>query len=287
MKILLIGATGLVGSAVKTALLKKGEELVTAGHIELDIAAADFSDRLKEIAPDAIVNTAVFQGVEPCEHDPEKAFMVNVHATRLMAQYCGDNDRTFAYISTEAVFGESNDLRYEKDTPSPMNYYGLTKYDGEIMTRTFCPRHYIFRLPVMFGTRENKAANFLEKMHGLYKNGKKTIKVVDDIYSRPTYNADVAKTVADCMVEGREYGIYHLVNSGEPASSYEFVTEFFRLLGINDMEIGRAKATDFSMNEIGKKPLRTLLGSSRINEMRDWREAMAEYVNIIKERGYV
>ena len=286
MRPVVIGGKGLVGSALVEALQKRNYDVFVPEHSEIDITSDDFVDKIAEYKPDAVFNTAVFQGMEPCENEPDVAFMVNVHATRKMAQYCGENGIKFVYISSEAVFDESPDFRLESDVPDPMNYYGLTKYNGEIMTRHLCENHYIFRLPVMFGTRQNKALNFLEKMYGLYSGGRKSIKVVDDIFSRPTYSSDAAEKIVS-LTETNDAGIYHIVNTGEPVSSYDFVCEFFSRLGISDFEIGRAKAADFSVNEKGKKPLRTILGTSKCDEMRDWKEAMAEYTNKIKERGYV
>jgi len=287
MKALVVGATGLVGSAIISSLKLTGAEVFAAGHKEIELTDPKSFVKALEFNPDVIFNAAVFQGVEPCEQDPEKAFMVNVHSTRVLAQYCGENNKTFVYISTEAVFDESNQPRLEDEQPNPMNYYGLTKYNGEIMTRTFCDNHYIFRLPVMFGTRENSGANFLEKMHSLYSNGIKTIKVVDDIISRPTYSSDAADIILSTISQKEPSGIYHVFNSGDPVSSYDFVKEFFHRLDIHDIEVGRAKAADFSINETGKKPLKTILGTTKHCAMRDWKEAMADYTNKIKERGYV
>jgi len=281
MRVLIIGATGLVGSALANKFSVAGDEVVAFGHGDVELGSIDFLETIAGINPDVVINSAVFQGIEPCEKEPEKAFMVNTHATKLLAEYCGKESKKFIYISTEAVFDEGDCFRYEEDSPSPMNYYGLTKYNGEIMTKLFCEQHYIFRLPIMFGMRENNGSAFLDKMYSLYLKGNRELKIADDVFSRPTYNLDAAEKISDVVRSG-EFGTYHIFNSGESVSLYDFAKFFFNCMNIEDIDICNAKARDFSKNDLGKKALKTILGSKKKIQLRDWKEAMKDYSSKLK-----
>ena len=284
MKIAIIGSNGLLGSALKKLLNKENMEYIPFTHDDLEIANEKDFDKITKNNINIIINTAAFLGVEPCEANPSKAFEINTNAVANLARFCNNNDITLVQISTDAVF-DGKDGNYDEDSyPNPINMYGLTKHGGELMTKNLCSRYYIFRIPILFGKRENKGAIFIEKMYNLYKNGNKNLKIADDIINRPSYSNDIANGIINILKLKKEYGIYHLYNDGK-ASLYEFAYEFFKQKGIKDIKIERAKAADFARNELGKKPLNTCMISNKIKPLRDWKEAMNEYIKMEFKNG--
>ena len=167
---------------------------------------------------------------------------------------------------------------YDEDSnPKPLNLYGLTKYNAEQLVLNLCEKYYIFRIPIMFGKRENSGNIFIEKMYSLYQNGNKELKIADDVINCPSYSIDVSKKIADILLSEMEFGIYHVFNGGEKGSLYKFAVEFFKFKDIKDIKIIRAKADDFSMNEKGLRPLDTTFKTIKIEPLRDWREALNEF----------
>lgn len=277
MKIALIGSNGLLGSALKKELSSKNYNVLLLTHDNFDISNITHYSILIENNIDFVINTAAYLGVEPCEQNPLKAFEINTFSVGLLSRFCNTNKITLIHISTDAVFDGKSGQYNEIISPEPINYYGLTKYNGEQLVKMLCEKYYIFRLPILFGNRENKGNTFIEKMYNLYLNGTKEFKIADDIISNPSYSNDVAESIINLIEKKYEYGIYHIFNSGGENSLYDFASEFFNSKEIYDIKIHRAKAKDFSINELGKKPLNTSLISSKISPLRNWKEALKEY----------
>ena len=79
MRIVVTGATGLLGSTLVPILVARGHEVVrlrrreseAAGDASADLAdAADVTLALDRVAPDVIVNLAAMTNVDACERDP-------------------------------------------------------------------------------------------------------------------------------------------------------------------------------------------------------------------------
>lgn len=278
MKICIIGSNGLVGNVLVDILDKKKIETLKLTHNEFDITNINDFNKIKQFNPDVVIDTAAYLGVEPCEANAMDAFKINSLAVADLARFCNENNYCLTYISTDSVFDGISGEYNENSIPNPLNMYGLTKYNGELMTKNLCSKYYIFRIPILFGKRKNQGNIFIEKMYQLYKNGKKELKIADDVISKPSYNVDIANKMVDIIINNLEFGIYHIFNGGKNASLYDFAKEFFNLKNITDIKIEKAKASDFSQNEKGKKPLNTTLASIKIEPLRDWKEAMREYI---------
>jgi hypothetical protein len=80
MRILLTGATGQVGAALRAPLASAGS-LVVADRNRLDLARPEnVTAVLDDIAPDLIVNPAAYTAVDRAEDERELAFRVNAEA---------------------------------------------------------------------------------------------------------------------------------------------------------------------------------------------------------------
>ncbi len=160
MRILLTGASGVLGSALADAEL--GSCIYTPQRGELDLTSAsvvhDFIDRKRV---DAIVHCAAMARVHYCESHPADALAVNLVGTANLVSAiiaCEEKCRSpirVLYISTDGVYG--GELGgYREDGPTiPYSRYGWTKLGGEcavrllrnyviVRTRFFDPRHQRF-----------------------------------------------------------------------------------------------------------------------------------------------
>ena len=271
MKIVITGANGLVGKALSNAL-EAQHDVASFGHRDLDITDGNAVRCAFENAqPDVVINCAVVQ-VDACELDPKLAEAVNVAGPRNLALAAP----RFVHFSTNYVFdGEQLDRPpYTiSDEPRPINVYGRTKLQGEHAVIEVNPQFFIIRTAWVYGPGK---PSFLAAVPANLREGK-PVKAITDAYSTTTYVNDlVAQTIE--IIEGAEYGLYHVANSGV-SSYYDFALEAARLIGLPESEADRliVKVTESEMNRPARRPRWTPLEST-LKPMRLWKAALAEYI---------
>ncbi|MBU1027263.1 MAG: NAD(P)-dependent oxidoreductase [Candidatus Margulisbacteria bacterium] len=277
MKILVIGSSGIVGSAFKRNQVE-GHVYWFEDHNSFELTNYDqITQKLTAISPDIVINCAASDGINRCAQNPAEAYAINVQAVNDLAVICNQLEICLVHFSTDAVFnGQKGDFYTEDDIPDPLNTYSKTKHLGSQLVQNLSRKYYVFRLPILFGIRENQKAGFLERMFALVESGKRELCIADDIYSCPSFSDDIAKRILELLESNLEYGLYHLKNEGK-ASLYDFAKIFFAKLGV-DVKINRAKAADFAAN--GKEPraLNTIMKSIKIDHLRQWEAAMDDFV---------
>ncbi len=278
-KILLLGHTGKMGAAL-TKVLSAAYEVVGKNSHDFDASQFDSVEKLiEELNPDVVINTVAFLGIDPCEKEPEKAFLLNTLYPKFLAELSVKKDFLLIHFSTDAVFSnnEKGSFYTEEDTPCPLNLYGVTKYGGDCMVMAYAKRYYIFRLSVLFG-ETTKQDQFVEKMLQRVKQGQKELFVSNDIFLSPTYSIDIALRVKE-IVEGRcAFGLYHIANEGA-VSLYEFMLEIGKRLNLK-INIKPASFEDFPY--VGRKNVNTPITSLKTKKLRFWREAVCDYCNTLK-----
>ena len=190
------------------------------------------------------------------------------------------------YISTDYVFDGTKGGPYtEKDTPNPLNVYGLSKYAGEVFTRNYSGRYYIIRVASLYGVAgaRGKGGNFVEFMIQKDRNGEE-IRVVDDMFMSPTYTRDVAVMLKRFLEIEPDFGVYHMVNEGY-CSWYEFTKEIFSILGW-DVQVIPIKSAE--LKRLAKRPLFSALKNEKLAKlglrMRHWKDALKDY---LVEKGWI
>lgn len=277
MKIAIIGSNGVVGCGLVHAINKRDNiQGLFLTHSNFEITDPKSYNILIDNKVDVVINTAAFLGAEPCENNPMEAFRVNSSAVSDLAKFCGANGIILAQVSTDGLFDGKNGKNDEDVIPNPINMYGLTKYNAEIFAKNYSPKHYIFRIPILFGPRKNNGNIFIEKMYNLYIGGKKEIKVTDNMVSNPSFSYDVAEKMVQIIEQNMEYGVYHIFNNGE-GSLFDFASAFFEYKGIKDISLQPVSASYFMAQEKATKPLYTSLVSKKIAPLRDWKEALKDY----------
>lgn len=269
---LLLGHTGKIGLAL-TQTVPAEHDLF--GLNSRDFDAADFARLpalIADIAPDTVINAVAFQGIDRCEQEPERAFRINTLFPGHLARICEECHATLVHFSTDAVFADSPPgFRTEHDQPMPLNLYGVTKYGGDCLVASGCRKHYVCRIPILFGESRG-GGQFVEKMLSRLRSGD-SIRVAADIVSSPSYSVDIAVRVWDLVVEGAPHGTYHVANEGA-ASLYELMTEISSLLMPGAL-VERGSYLDFPF--VGRKNLHSPLRSVKIDSLRPWQEAVSDY----------
>ncbi len=271
MKILVTGASGLLGSKLVPLLLERGHEVVALyhehplrlEHERLRKVRVDISDWVKtqdlilKERPDAIVHAAAYTNVDGCEENREKAWKINVEGTWSVTRAARVVNAYLVYISTDYVFDGEKGMYRETDTPCPVNYYGLTKLVGEAIVKTADILYCIVRPSAIYGVGGSKKS-FAEYVVEKLRQGEE-VKALVDQYVSPTYNGLLAEAVAE-IVELKPLGVLHV--AGERMNRYEFALKIAEALDLPKDLIKEARMEDMAAWK-AKRPRDTSLDTSK------------------------
>lgn len=280
MKLLVTGVKGQLGHDIVNECKEKNIEAVGVDIEEMDITdAKKVAEVIKEGNYDAVIHCAAWTAVDKAEDELELCTKVNVDGTRNIANICKELDIPMMYFSTDYVFDGQGETEWkEYDERDPLNVYGQTKYEGELIVETL-PKHFIVRIAWVFGVNGN---NFIKTMLRLGKE-RGAVCVVDDQIGSPTYTYDLSKLVVD-MIQTDKYGIYHATNEGL-CSWYEFACEIFKQAGMSvevtpvDSNAFPAKAKRPNNSRMSK----AMLDKNGFEHLPTWQDALSRY---LKEISY-
>jgi len=275
LKILITGSKGQLGRAlIKQFKGKPNVSLVLTDLDEMDITDIDDIKRVVCLhKPDVVVNCAAHTGVDMCEDDKEKAYIINVDGAKNIAKVANKVGSKMIHISTDYVFdGDSKAPYQETDKPNPQSVYGMSKMLGEQEVLKNNEKSFILRTSWLYG----EGNNFVKTMLNL-STKMDSLKVVDDQVGAPTSAKEVAKAVA-VLINSEEYGIYHGTCQGS-CSWYGFAKTIFELKGIK-IEVTPCTTSEFPM--VAKRPKYSVLENKAFKEKFDyefpnWQDAIRDF----------
>lgn len=279
MKILLIGASGQLGTDLAKALA--GHELLAPPRRSLDLLQPDrIRQVLQSERPQVVVNTAAFHRVDECESRVSTAFQVNGEAVRNLALAARDIEAVLVHYSTDYVFDGAAGRPYrEDDFPRPLNVYGVSKLAGEHLLESVWEKHILIRTCGLYGHAgsRGKGGNFVETMIRKATAGE-SIRVVDDQRLTPTSTRELARATA-ALVESSHFGLFHVTSKGN-CTWYEFAGEIFRLLGL---EPDLAPTTSDAFSAAARRPAYSVLANQHLDDLgmddlKHWKDDLREYL---------
>ena len=290
MKVLVTGVSGQLGYDVIIELKRRGHEsfgsdITESADIQLDITDKNAVETvLKKVQPDAVIHCAAWTAVDAAEDEENKAkvYAVNVTGTKNIAEACKNLDCKMIYISTDYVFNGHGTEPWQADCKdfAPLNYYGQTKFEGEMAVAELLDKYFIVRIAWVFGLN---GKNFIKTMINVGKKYE-TVRVVNDQIGTPTYTYDLARLLVD-MVETDKYGFYHSTNEGGYISWYDFCCEFYKQYGL------KTKVVPVTTEEYGlskaARPFNSRLDKSKLIEMGfeplpTWQNAVKRYLEEVE-----
>jgi dTDP-4-dehydrorhamnose reductase len=230
MKVLVTGASGLLGAAVVQEFTPHAD-VAALGHADLDITDdVRVSERIAAEEPDVIVNCAAYNAVDAAQDDPLTALNVNAMGVRALARAATGLDATFIHYSTDFVFDGKTDRPYvESDRPNPQSVYAMSKLLGDWFAAD-APRQYVLRVESLFGAVHNgQARGSVAGIVTRLQTGDDVPVFVDRTVS-PTFVVDAAAATRTVIERALPPGLYHCVNSGR-CTWLDFAQEAARLLG--------------------------------------------------------
>ena len=293
MRVLITGSAGMLGSAVYPAFVAAGHE-VTATDLNprpvdrLPMDTLDVRDfaaveaAVEGVGPDLVLHLAAETDLETCDRDPDHAYRTNTIGTHNAAVACQRAGVPLVYISTAGVFdGEKRDGPYtEFDEANPINVYGASKYQGELLVMRLVPRHFVVRAGWMVGgaDRDHK---FVAKIAAQLGAGARKIYAVTDKLGTPTYTEDFARNLL-ALVATPWYGRYHMACLGE-GSRLDVARELLSFYGRDDVEVVPVTSDFFAETYPAPRPYSEMMRNYMLelhglNLMRPWQVALREYL---------
>ncbi len=290
-RLLILGATGQLGTDLVHAAAAAGVDHVGAAHEDIDVTRADsVAAGIARYPPTIVINTAAFHRVDRCEEDPHQAYLVNAVGALLVARAAARAGARSVYVSTDYVFSGDKppaedgrltpDTAWVEDDPTcPLNVYGASKAAGEEAVRLADPHHLIARVSSLFGATgpRNKSSNFIEAILKQAGEGG-PVRVVGDQWMTPTYTVDAARAIVRLALSDAR-GVAH-VTSADGCTWHALATEAVRLVGLATTVEAVPASTFYSQIS---RPRNSALHTGRLTSLlgaplRPWRQALAAYL---------
>lgn len=273
MKIVIIGATGLLG---KYLLREWDTDIVTGfGSKEIDIRdLAQVQQVIAAAKADWIVLAAAYTDVDGCEINPGVAFATNRDGAANVAQTARDCGSRLLFLSTDYIFDGTKSSPYEvNDLPNPRSVYGRSKAEAEDRILQLLPDCCIVRTSWVFGTGGKCFPDTILRLASSHPE----VEVVDDQRGAPTYARDLAHAIKQlCHSDAR--GVVHATNRGE-CTWYEFASEILRLS--ESPTVARATTSD-RFPRPAERPRYSVLSLKSLERygivMPRWQEALRDYI---------
>jgi len=274
MRVLILGATGLLGRAL---LEEWNGDLVTGvGSRDVDVRdEAKLCELFARCQPECTVLAAAYTDVDGCEKNPELAYQVNCLGAINVARAAREAGSRLLFLSTDYVFDGSKCSPYETHDPvGPINVYGRSKAEAEKGLAEIFPDCCIVRTAWLFGAHGKCFPNTILEM----AQSQKKLSVVADQTGSPTFNRDLARAIVQ-LVRANARGTIHATNAGE-CTWYEFASEVLRAVGLVDVRIEAIRSE--ALARPAARPKYSVLSSTSPERyavrMRPWRQTIHDYL---------
>ena len=277
-KILVTGANGQLGWELTQLVASYPMyEFIFADRSIFDLSKPQlFESLIQAWAPHAIINTAAYTAVDKAETEQDLASLINTTAVAELARIAGQYKILFITYSTDYVFNGNATSPYLTDTIiDPINFYGISKAQGEVMALNVNPNTIIIRTSWVFSSHGN---NFVKTMCRLMKE-RTTLNVVSDQIGRPTYAKDLAVAtlkIINEVSEGKKItGVYHYANKGV-TSWFEFAQQIKKNARLS-CEVNSINTEQFPTP--AKRPFYSVLDTQKLEtdvklDIPSWQESL-------------
>jgi dTDP-4-dehydrorhamnose reductase len=268
-RLLVTGASGLLGNKIVefakndyTLIPLHKTEPLHSNSLKLDITdTTEVLSLFSDLKPDVIIHTASETNVDKCETEKEEAWKINAEGTHNITIACSQIGAKLIYISTDYVFDGEKGLYTEKDKPNPINFYGVSKLEGEHHVIQHCENYVILRTSVLYDWHPWKQ-NFVTWVINQLKQNKE-ITVVEDHYNTPTLADNLAEITIETVQKDLK-GLYHASGS-ERISRYEFAKQIAKIFNLNQSLIKPIKMSQLTA-WVAKRPKDSSLNTEKIQK---------------------
>ena len=240
MKILVCGATGLLGREICNKLKKENVDFIAtynnnSNNIEYNYHHfSNIDDIIKNEKPTIIINCIVNRLVDDCENKWNEIKKVNIDLADKLSKY----SIKIIHISTDYIFDGTNPPYDNLSLANPIQNYGISKLISELRIINNSNNYLIIRVPVLFTDKyinlnENSITQIGKKLMDLTKS----IIYEDNIcIRRPVYIPIFTNFIYDSIINNYN-GIYHFYNPYDKTTRYKIALDIKKILNKPDINI--------------------------------------------------
>ena len=258
-KILVLGASGLLGSRIFLELSKHYSIIGTAFKtqtsnsliVNLDVNSPDFAEKIIALNPKIIINCIAFTNVDLCESQRDLAWHLNAELPKKIAELAKTLNAKLIHISTDHFNFETVNDRSELAEVRAVNFYGESKLAGEKSILATNNSALIVRTN-FFGTKlfpHIKGTFFESIIKNTYSN--RETRGYKDIHFSPISISELIRSLL-YLLPLNPYGVINICGNSS-ISKYEFCIELVRVMNCST-ELIQEVSYEFEPNSI-KRPL--------------------------------
>ena len=279
MRILVTGASGQLGQEFKNNVSNTGHEFYFTDENELDITKKkEILDCVTINKIELIINCAAYTNVNGAETNKKQAIKVNADGVRNLVEVCEKKKIKIIHFSTDYVYSSDNLNPINEDSNiNPINYYGISKREGEKIIEKSPSDSIIIRTSWLYSMYGN---NFVKTMIKKGENADK-VYVINDQFGCPTNSKDLVDSILKILSSNKLYKkkVYNFSNEGF-TNWYEFAKKIFELKKIT-CDIIPVDSNTYKTT--AARPKFSVTDKSRIKDIfnitiRSWDEALEEFI---------
>ncbi|MBU1853239.1 MAG: SDR family oxidoreductase [Candidatus Omnitrophica bacterium] len=267
MKILLIGASGVLGNRLYNDTIKKKWNILgtycsreSEGLCYLDLKNRKSIEKIFRLfSPEVIVLAGGLADVDQCQIKPKLAYEVNVKGTLEIIKKVKQYGAKLVFLSTDYVFDGKDGPYKEKDRPAPVNIYGRTKLEGEQSVKGLLKNYLIIRTSQIYGL-DSRSKNFAIKIISNMQTNKR-IYAACDFYSTPTYVGSLSCGIIELLEKGRG-GTFNIAGT-DFISRCEYVNKIADIFNLDKRFIKKVKLRDLKLR--APRPPKAGLNATKIS----------------------
>lgn len=264
MKLFVFGASGLVGSAVVRASVRRRIETFSfvgthpsgVGGVRsersIDVTDREAVERLiLDEWPDVVINAAAVSSPGDVDQNPSRAEKINVAFPRQLAMLTRHIGAHLIHFSTDMVFDGSEGGYRSTSTPNPVNLYGQLKLMAEKEVLAFNDeRATVLRITIVNGNSITGQRSVHEKLLAAVAAGE-TPRLFTDEIRQPCSAGNVAEVVVELAERNDLHGIFHWAGR-DVVSRFELGKAVLSRFGLAEDRIQAVEAAVDS--EAGSRP---------------------------------
>lgn len=254
MRVVVTGATGLLGGWLVAELAARGDDVIAFGGPSRERQGLDVTDgaavsaAIAAARPDAVIHAAALSAMSDCARAPARARRINVEGTANVARACRDARARLVHVSTDLVFDGEHAPYTESSPTAPTSVYGRTKVDAE--REASQAGGVVVRLSLLFGPTRTTRRGFFDQQLDMLRQGAR-LHLFDDEWRAPLSLRAAAEALS-AIARSEVSGVLH-VGGPERLSRWEMGLALAGALGL-PAAIAASSIERASRTSIGGEP---------------------------------
>ncbi len=261
-----MGASGLLGSAVCKAVIRRGYTplpYTNKSNVSFSeqcnskpISISDENQLTRELFdrwPDAVINCAAISSPDAVNQSPDFARSVNVEGAVKLAQVAAHIGARYIHISSDMVFDGKKSPYRSTDIPNPMSEYGRQKLEAEKQVLAVTEENLlVLRVTLLNGNSPQGRRSPHEKILRALASGS-MLTLFEDEIRQPCSVDNLSDVLVELLERPNLNGLFHWAGS-EEISRYELGVRILKRFGINPKNIVPGSITNFSTQKEEDRP---------------------------------